>query len=161
MIMSESAGRKELTLTRVFDAPRDLVYHVWTDPAHVAQWWAPHGFTIPRCELDVRPGGAMRLDMAWPDGTVIPGKGIYHEVVPPERLVFTQTTLIDNDGIPALEVLNTVTFTDLAGKTEVTLHAVVIKAGPEAAFALAGMEQGWTESLERLATHLEGAANHG
>jgi uncharacterized protein YndB with AHSA1/START domain len=155
MTMSEQPTQKELVLTRVFDAPRDLVFAAWTDPAHVSQWWAPHMFTIPHCELDVRPGGALRVDMAWPDGTVVPSKGEYREVVPPERLVFTTSTLFDDAGVPALEALNTVTFTDLDGKTEVTLHAAVIKADPEAAFALAGMEQGWTESLERLATQLQ------
>jgi uncharacterized protein YndB with AHSA1/START domain len=61
---------QELIITRVFDAPRKLVFKAWTDPKHVAQWWGPNGFTNPVCELDVRPGGAIRIDMHGPDGTI-------------------------------------------------------------------------------------------
>src|SRR5208283_3243052 len=79
---------RELTLTRVFDAPRDLVWSAWTDPSHMARWWGPNGFTNPRCEMAVRVGGVIRIDMRGPNGIVYPMTGTFREVVAPERLVF-------------------------------------------------------------------------
>jgi uncharacterized protein YndB with AHSA1/START domain len=72
---------QELVLTRVFDAPRELVFKAWTDPKQVAQRWGPRGFSNPVCELDLRPGGVFRLHMRGPDGTVYPMTGVYHEIV--------------------------------------------------------------------------------
>jgi uncharacterized protein YndB with AHSA1/START domain len=141
---------RELVLTRVFDAPPSLVFKAWTDPQHLAQWWGPHGFTNPRCEVDVRPGGAIRIDMRGPDGTVYPMAGVYREVVAPKRLVFAASAL-DAQGKPLFEVLTTVTFADLGGKTTLTLRARVVKETAAAAPYLQGMEAGWTQSLERLA----------
>jgi uncharacterized protein YndB with AHSA1/START domain len=143
-----------VTITRVFDAPRELVFKAWTDPEHVAQWWGPHGFTNPVCELDVRPGGSMLIHMRAPDGSVYPNKGIFNEVVMPERLVFTDSAFDDEDGNPQLEVLNTVTFSEHDGKTTVTLHAITLKVAPAMAGAHAGMEEGWGQSFDRLAEHL-------
>ncbi len=143
-----------LVLSRVFDAPRDLVFKAWTDPRHVAQWWGPNGFTNPVCELDVRPGGAIRIDMRGPDGIVYPMKGVFHEIVEPERLVFTSSAVEDEKGHPQLVVRFTVTFDEHNGKTKLTVRAVVVTSGPAAAGALAGMEQGWTEMLDRLAEEL-------
>jgi uncharacterized protein YndB with AHSA1/START domain len=144
---------QELVLTRVFDGPRELVFKVWTDPKHVAQWWGPKGFTNPVCELDLRPGGAILIHMRGPDGTVYPMTGVYQEVVRPERLVFTSGAL-DADGNPLFEVLTTVTFTEESGKTKQILKARVIKRTAQAAPYLAGMEAGWTQSLERLAAYV-------
>ncbi len=143
-----------LVITRVFDAPRELVFKAWTDPKHVAQWWGPKGFTNPVCELDVRPGGAIRIDMRGPDGVLYPMKGVFHEIVEPARLVVTTSALEDEEGNPQLEVLTTVTFAEHNGKTKLTLQAVVVTAAPAAAGALAGMEQGWRQSLDRLAEYL-------
>ncbi len=147
---AQKPAKPNLVLTRVFDAPRALVFRAWTDPKHVAQWWGPKGFTNPVCELDVRPGGPIRIDMRGPDGVVYPMGGVFHEIVEPERLVFTSSAFEDEKGHPQLEVLNTVTFTEHGGKTKVTLQARVVKSMPEVAAALAGMEEGWTQSLERL-----------
>ena len=66
---------RDLVLIRIFDAPRERVWKAWTDPRQVAQWWGPAGFTNPRCEVDVRPGGVLRIDMRGPDGTVYPMAG--------------------------------------------------------------------------------------
>src|SRR5712664_3777626 len=142
-----------LVITRVFDAPRELVFKAWTDPKQVAQWWGPHGFTNSVCELDVRPGGAIRIDMRGPDGTVYPMTGVYNEVVEPERLVFTSAAL-DADGNPMFEVLTTVTFAEQSGKTKQILRARVIKSTAEASTYRKGLEAGWTQSLERLAESL-------
>ena len=146
--LTETLSRS-LVMTRTFDAPRALVFRAWTDPSHVQQWWGPHHFTNPRCDWDARPGGEIYVEMKGPDGTVYPMPGRFHDVVEPERLVFTTTAV---DG--SLEVLNTVTFADDGETTKMTLEAIVVKAGPEAASALAGMREGWTQTLERLADDL-------
>ena len=96
----------------------------------------------------------MLIHMRGPDGTLYPGRGVFHEIVAPERLVFTTTAFENALGTPGLEVLNTVTFTENHGKTELRLHAVVVTAAPEVAGALAGMEQGWSQSLDKLAEYV-------
>ena len=140
---------RELTITRVFDAPRKIVFAAWADPKQVAQWWGPTGFTNPVCELNVRPGGAILIHMRAPDGTVYPMSGVYKAVVPPERLVFTSNAL-DKDGKAMFENLNTVIFSERDGKTTVVLHVRVVKSSAEAAPYLAGMEMGWNMTLDRL-----------
>jgi uncharacterized protein YndB with AHSA1/START domain len=148
-----ASEEKELVLTRVFDAPRELVFKVWTDAKHLARWWGPHRFTNPFCDLDLRPGGAILIHMRGPDGVVYPMTGVYQDVVPPERLVFTSAAL-DLDGNPMFEVLTTVTFAEESGKTKQILRARVIKKTAQAAPYLAGMEAGWTQTLERLAAYV-------
>jgi len=149
-----SSPNKEVTFTRIFDAPRELVFKAWTNPELIAQWWGPDGFTTPVVDLDVRPGGALRIDMQDPDGNVYPGSGVYMEVVEPERLVFTTNAFEDENGEPGLSDITTITFTEQGGKTKLTLHAVVTKALPQFMEALAGMEEGWNQSLNRLANTL-------
>jgi uncharacterized protein YndB with AHSA1/START domain len=144
---------QELLTTRVFDAPREVVFKAWTEVERLKRWWGPKGFTNPVCEVDVRPGGAIRIHMRGPDGNVYPMTGVFQEVVPPERLVFV-TSALDQKGEPLFEVLNTVTFDDQGGKTKLTLHATVSKVKPEAAQHLAGMELGWSMALDRLADRL-------
>jgi uncharacterized protein YndB with AHSA1/START domain len=150
---AEPPAQRELTLTRVFDAPRSLVFKLWTEPEHMAQWWGPKGFTNPVCELDARPGGAIRIHMRAPDGTLHPMSGTFREVVAPERLVFTAVAE-DLEGHPLLEALTTVTFAAHGGKTTVTVHAKAVGIAPIAAQMLDGMQAGWTQSLERLAALL-------
>jgi uncharacterized protein YndB with AHSA1/START domain len=144
----------DLVLTRVFDAPRELVFKAWTDTRHMGQWWGPNGFTNPVCELDVRPGGAIRIDMRAPNGVVYPMKGVFEEIVEPERLVFVSSAL-DEKGNSLFDILNTVTLAEEGGKTSLTLQARVIKAAASAPQYLKGMEMGWTQSLDRLGAHLE------
>jgi uncharacterized protein YndB with AHSA1/START domain len=151
---TEELADRVLVMERVFDAPRELVFQAWTDPKHVAQWWGPKGFTNPVCELDVRPGGAILIHMRGPDGVVYPTKGVYREIMSPERLVFTNSAFQGEGGNSLLEVLTTVTFGEHNGKTRLTLRAVVVKSTPEVAAALAGMEEGWNQSLDRLAEDL-------
>ena len=145
-----AATARELVLTRTFDAPRGLVFKAWTDRDQLARWWGPRGFTNPVCEADARPGGAIRIDMTGPDGTVYPMTGVFHEVIEDERISFSCYAHQDDAGEPQLEVLNTATFTEQDGRTTITVRAVAVKAGPGTEFALAGMEQGWTESLKRF-----------
>lgn len=153
--MTEST-QQEVVITRTFDAPRELVFDAWTDPQHLQQWWGPHGFDNPRCEVDPRPGGTMLIHMRGPDGQIYPEKATFQEVVRPERLVFLDTAFDDENGVPLLQVLTTVTFDDLGGKTALTLRAQVLKASPEVMEALAGMEQGWSESFDKLEATLKG-----
>src|SRR5208337_1503269 len=79
---------RELTLVRVYNAPRALVFKAFTDPVHLARWWGPHGFTTPVCEFDARPGGALCIHMRAPDGRIYIAQGEVREIVTPERLVF-------------------------------------------------------------------------
>jgi uncharacterized protein YndB with AHSA1/START domain len=141
---------EDLIISRLFNAPREIVFKAWTDPAMVARWWGPKDFTSSRCEVDARPGGAIRIDMRAPDGTIYPMGGEFREIAPPERIVFVSVAL-DDEGGPMIEALNTVTFDEygLSG-TLMTLAVRVLGATPEAAPHLAGMEEGWTQSLVRL-----------
>jgi uncharacterized protein YndB with AHSA1/START domain len=147
--VGEHGVGRELEMTRVFDAPRKVVFAAWTDPKQVAQWWGPKGFTNPVCELDARPGGAILIHMRAPDGTVYPMSGVYKEIVPPDKIVFTATPL-DKDGKAMFENLNTVIFSEHEGKTTVTLRVKVVKSSAAAEQHLAGMEMGWGMSLDRL-----------
>lgn len=144
----------DLVITRVFDAPRELVFKAWTDTKHMAHWWGPNGFTNPVCELDVRVGGAIRIDMRAPNGVVYPMKGAFEEIDEPRRLVFVSSAL-DEKGNSMFDVLNTVIFGEQRGKTALTLQARVIKATAQAPQYLQGMQAGWTQSLDRLGAHLD------
>ena len=106
---------KEMVLTREFDVPRDLVFKAWTDPKQMAKWWGPRGFTNPVCEMDVRMGGRIRIDMHGPDGTDYPMTGRFDEVVAPERLIFTCWAHCDASGKAQIEVINSVTFMEQNG----------------------------------------------
>ncbi len=148
--LAEEKPIRELTLTRVFNAPRELVFKMWIDGKHLAKWWGPKNHTNPVCEVDARPGGAIRIEMVGPDGIAIPSKGVFREIVAPERVVFTNAALEDTDGNPQIETVNTVTLTEQGDKTQMTLHVAVIKASPAISGSLAGINQGWNESLDRL-----------
>ncbi|MGA7712571.1 MAG: SRPBCC domain-containing protein [Rhizomicrobium sp.] len=146
---------RELTLTRVLNAPRALVFKAWTDPKMLATWWGPKGFTNPRGEVDARPGGAIHIDMRAPDGTVYPMDGRYEEVVAPERLVFKSGAL-DKNGKTIFTVLTTVTFAETGGKTTLTMHARVVEIFDVIAERhLGGMNEGWNQSLDRLGVFVE------
>jgi uncharacterized protein YndB with AHSA1/START domain/ketosteroid isomerase-like protein len=142
-------AQRTVTLTRVYDAPRELVFSLWTDAKHLARWWGPHGFTNPRCEADPRPGGRILIHMQAPDGTAHPMGGVFREIVPHERIVLE--TFVDGPNGRILEAHNTVTFEDVRGRTKLTLHADAQGFADFAARMLAGMEAGWAQSLDKLA----------
>jgi uncharacterized protein YndB with AHSA1/START domain len=148
--MTDATTTDDLRLEQVLDASPELVWEAWTDPVHLARWWGPDLFTTPRCEVDPRPGGAIRIDMAGPDGVTYPMTGEFREVVESERLVLV-TSPVDGAGDKLFEVLLTVTLTPEGAGTRLTLEAEVLSQGPEAPQYLAGMEIGWTQSLGRLA----------
>lgn len=141
----------ELVMTRVFDAPRDLVFKAWTEPEHLERWQgAPRGFTVPTHEADIRPGGTYRVCMRSPEGVDHWLQGVYREVVEPERLVFTHVWL-DAAGNPGKETLVTITFADRGGKTELTLR----QTGFKSVGSRDGHNEGWTSTFDRLAEYLQ------
>jgi uncharacterized protein YndB with AHSA1/START domain/ketosteroid isomerase-like protein len=145
-------AEREVTITRVFAAPRALVFSMFTDAKHLAAWWGPHTWDNPVCEADPRPGGKILIHMRGPDGNAQPMGGVYHDIVPHERIAFT-TFVEMPDGSRIIESLNTVSFEESSGKTKVILHA---RAGGFSDFAprmLLGMEAGWSQSLDKLAAH--------
>jgi uncharacterized protein YndB with AHSA1/START domain len=128
---------QEFTITRVYDAPRELLWKAWTDPDHVARWFGPRGITTPRSTItmDVRPGGSFELTMVSDDdGTEYPSGGTFLEVVEPERLVWQ-----DRD----IGLTVTITFTDLGDQTEMTCHVVGETGGEEA-------YDGWSTMFDKL-----------
>jgi uncharacterized protein YndB with AHSA1/START domain len=146
---SAAQPRRVVTLTRVIDAPRALVFEAWTDPKHVEKWWGPKNFTSVVDKWDARPNGSIHLKMVAQSGFSHPMTGTFHEVVPTERLVFLAIAE-DDAGNPLLESLTTVTFEDVQGKTKLTVHASAVGIAPISAQMLQGMEMGWSQSLERL-----------
>jgi len=141
---------REFVFKRTFNAPRDLVFQVWTQAEHVAKWWGPNGFTNPVCVWDAKPGNPIHLDMTAPDGSVNVIGGNFHEVVPPERLVFSVTAFPDETGEDTHEVHNTVNFAELGDKTEMTMTVVIKRIAPDMIEALEGMNEGWNQSLDRV-----------
>jgi len=146
--------KKELTLTRTYDAPRELVWKAWTDPKLVQQWWGPNGVTNEVDNWETYPGGKLKLIMiAGPDlgpmaGQRWPMGGEFKEIIEPSKLVFSGNAIVDDKEV--LEHLTTVTFEEVSGKTNMTVHIQVTKTKPEAAGPLAGMEMGWNQQLDKL-----------
>jgi uncharacterized protein YndB with AHSA1/START domain len=149
--MTNVSQLKEVNITRIFNAPRDVVYDAWTTTDILSKWWGPKGFTNPVCELNLYDGGAIRIDMTGPDGTVYPMGGTFHELVKPSLLVFSTTAFDDAENGSKLEAVNTVSFSEEDGKTSLNLHASVIKAEGDGIEAVNGMEEGWNQSFDRLA----------
>ena len=156
----EKADR-ELVITRVFDAPRALVWKAWTEPDHFTRWWGPKGFTTPVCKIHLRVGGEYLNCMRSPEGQEFWSKGTFREVVAPERLVMT-ASVADAEGnvVPAshygmsgdwpLETLITVTLEEHNGKTKLTLRHAGLPAGKNRDMAGAG----YNESFDKLAKSL-------
>jgi len=138
-----------LVITRIFDAPRELVFEAWADPEHRARWWGPRGFTLIFHEADVRAGGTFRFGVRSPEDTEHWAHGVYREVVAPERLVFT-TAWEDAQGKPKHETLVTLTFAEQGGKTRLTLHQAVFESETSRDLHRGG----WSSTLELLAEYL-------
>jgi uncharacterized protein YndB with AHSA1/START domain len=147
---AKTAPAKELTIIRIYDAPREVVFNAWIDPLILQKWWGPKFFTNPLCEFDARPGGRIRVDMLSPEGHKFPMGGHFEVIEPHDRIIFITTAEEHSDGTAELENRNTVLFEDLGGKTKLTLHVKVLHASEKMAMALAGMEEGWTGSLDKL-----------
>ncbi len=160
-------AERVLTIARVFDAPPGLIFKAWTNPSELRRWWGPKGFTTPFCKIDLRPGGVFHYSMRSPEVRDYWGKGIYREIVEPERLVYTDF-FADEEGkaVPATqyglspdwpaEMLVKLTFAAHEDKTKLTLEHVGVPLGAEGD----SCEVGWNESLDRLAEHLAKVLNN-
>ncbi len=157
--------KTNLIITRVFDAPRDLVWKAWTDPEHVMRWWGPKNFTSPVSKIDLRVGGKYLNCMrgAGPDGVVRDywSTGVYREIVPQKKLVLTDSFADEKGNVVSashygmegdwpLELLIMVTFDETGGKTTMTLRHEGMPAGQNREMA----EVGWNESFDKLAEYL-------
>ena len=136
----------ELTITREIRAPRARVFAAWTEVSQAALWWAPKGLALIECAIELRPGGGWRRRMRGQDGGVILKHGVYREIVPPERLVFTYNTEYP-DGRTDPETLVTLTFAEQRDRTQLTLRHTGFLAEPMAA----DHRVGWTSALQRFA----------
>jgi uncharacterized protein YndB with AHSA1/START domain len=159
---AQRSARDELFITRVFDAPRELVWKAWTDPKHLQRWWGPKDFTAPACQIDFRVGGKYLFCMRSPEGKDYWSTGVYREIVPLERIVCTDSFADEQGNVVSatyygmsrdfpLEMLVTVTFEDQAGKTKMTLKHTNLPAGDMAEQTGAG----WNESFDKLAKSLK------
>jgi uncharacterized protein YndB with AHSA1/START domain len=165
-IIATTSSEQKFVITRVFEAPRELVWKAFTEPARLDRWWGPEGFSTRVRSLDLRPGGEFRYSQQTPDGKEMWGKWVYREVVPPERLV-SVVSFTDAEGNPVrnpfspgwpLEMLSTATFTEERGKTTLTLEASAYRADDLARKTFAdgrgSMEQGFRGTLDRLDAYL-------
>lgn len=146
--METSTADREIHASRVFDAPRERVFQLWTEPHHVSKWWGPRGFTTTTHLMDVRPGGEWRFIMHGPDGTNYKNRIVYIEVVPPERLVYKHA---GEEGDEPVRFHVTVTFAAEAGKTRLTTRMVFDT--PEERTLVAekyGAVEGLRQTLDRL-----------
>lgn len=158
---ASATGERELVITRVFDAPRELVWKAWTEPEHFMRWWGPKDYTSPVCRIELRVGGKYLWCMRSPEGQEYWSTGVYRELVPLERIVCTDS-FSDAEGnvVPAthygmsadfpLEMLITVIFEEYEGKTKLTLRHVGLPAGEMSDQT----EDGWNESFDKLAESL-------
>jgi uncharacterized protein YndB with AHSA1/START domain len=159
---AERAAEPELVITRVFDAPRELVFKAWTEPERLVRWWGPKGFTTPLCKIDLRPGGVWHWCQRSPEGREFWCKGFYREIVEPERIVLS-VFFSDEEGnfveperygmspdFP-LQMLVTVTFAEHDGKTKLIMHQTILESVAE---GIGAGVQAWNESFDRLAGFL-------
>jgi len=136
--------------TRVFDAPRDLVFSAWTDPKHLAQWWGPNGFTTTTHSFAFRPGGVWRFVMHGPDGRDYQNRVTFDEIVPPERIVYRHG---GGGDVEPVQFTQTVTFADLGnGRTLLTWHGTFPSAAErDRVIKEYGADKGLTQTMARLA----------
>jgi len=143
-------SNKIVTFTRLLDAPPALVFPLWTEARHLSKWFAPRHFTVPECSCDARVGGEIRLTMRSPDGTDFPMKAVFEQLVPNQSIVTRNWAGFDAEGKPGFETLQTYTFTAEGDKTRLDVKAEVIWMDERMAPAIAGMEPGWSQTLDKL-----------
>ena len=164
------ADNTDFVISRVLDAPRELVWKVFSEPERMKEWWGPKGFTVIASKMDFRPGGIYHYGMQAPNGAAMWGKFVYREIVPPERMVFINSFSDEDGGVTRhpmspswpLEMLSTFTFEELpGGKTRFTLRwrAYNASAEEQKTFDAAhdSMNQGWGGTLEQLTAYLKTA----
>jgi uncharacterized protein YndB with AHSA1/START domain len=140
--------------TRIFDAPRSRVFEAWTRAEHLGNWFAPRGFAITDCESDARPGGVFRMRWRAPWGGTFAIRGEFREVVPPVRLVIA-CTLQDEQRASRLDEIINVDFEASGSRTKLLLNSTARGSGADKASMLAGLQKGWTQTVDRLGVLLE------
>jgi uncharacterized protein YndB with AHSA1/START domain len=146
MKLTAEPGEQQLVLTRVFDAPRELVFRAFTDPELIPQWWGPRRYTTTIDKMDVRPGGSWRFVHRGEDGQEFAFRGVYHEITPPERIVWT----FEFEGMPGHISLDTAVFEEEDGKTRLTATSVFQSVQDRDGMIQSGMEEGAAEGYDRL-----------
>lgn len=149
--IKRATPKMEFVITRVFDAPRELVFKAYTDPALIPKWWGPRGFTTTVDKMEVRLGGVWRFVQRGQDGKEYAFNGVYREIVPPERLVQT----FEFEGMPGHVLFQTATFEGHGGKTKLTITALFQSVEDRDGMLKTGMKEGATETLDRFAELLE------
>ena len=165
------AKSADFVITRVFDAPREILWKAFTEPERMQHWFGPKGSKIVKSNMDLRVGGTYHGAMRNPDGQVMWAKFVYREVAPPERLSWVHSFSDEKGALTRhplsatwpLELLTTITFEEAsAGKTKLTLRWTPINATEEERktfdAAHEGMQGGWTGSFDQLDAYLAGAA---
>ena len=147
---TNAMAQHELVITRTFDAPRALVFTAWSKAEHAVRWFGPKNFTVPHCKMDFRVGGAYRACICSPDGQEYWMRGIYREIVEPERIVFTFAW--EEEGERGRENLVTVTFAEQDGKTRMIFRQAFFESVSERD----SHNEGWSECFDRLAQFLAG-----
>jgi uncharacterized protein YndB with AHSA1/START domain len=137
---------REIHVERVFDAPRDRVFAVYTDPELIPEWWGPRGTETSVDEMDVRPGGGWRFVGQGPDGSEAAFRGVFREIVPPERIVYS----FEWEGMPGHVSVDTVTFEDLGGQTRIVSDTVFHTPEERDGMIESGMEGGLNDTYDRL-----------
>ncbi len=146
---------REIAATRIFDAPRDLVWRAWIDPKQIVQWWGPNGFTTTTYEMEVKPGGIWRFVMHGPDGRDYHNRITFLEVLAPERLVFRHG---GGDDVEPVNHTTTVTFADLGGRTRLEMRMLFVSAEARRFVAEKyGAVEGLDQTLGRLRDYVSGA----
>jgi uncharacterized protein YndB with AHSA1/START domain len=141
--------QESIVMTRIFDAPRSRVFEAWTQAEHLGKWYAPKGFTITDCAADPRLGGVFRMRWRAPWGGTYSVRGEYREVLPPERVVIA-CTLDDEEGASRLEEIINVRFEESGSRTRLRLESTARGSGAQAPRMLAGLQKGWTQTVDRL-----------
>jgi uncharacterized protein YndB with AHSA1/START domain len=147
----EARGDREIVMTRVFDAPRELVFDALTKPELLKRWFGPHGWTLTECEVDLRVGGAWRFFSHGPEGSTMGMRGVYREIVRPERVVYTESF---DEWAEQGSALITTTLVERDGRTTLTCVSVAPSREVRDAVIASGMEHGAAETYDRLADTL-------
>lgn len=149
--MTDDSDR-EIRISRLLDAPPSLVFHAWTTPEHVKQWWGPNGFTTTIHEMQLKPGGVWRFIMHGPDGRDYPNRVVFREIVANERLVYDHC---EDVPVPSIEFEVTVLFLEEAGKTRLDMCMRLATAEMrERVVREFGALEGAQQNLERLSAYL-------
>lgn len=146
----------EFVMERIFNAPRALVFQAWSEPKHLTQWWGPTGWTLPVCEVDFRPGGVWLYCMRGPDGMEGWGRATYQEIAAPERIVYLDAFADEHGNVleEMPEMVITVEFIDMDGKTKLRSIAKFATAEELERTVAMGMEEGAKQTWDRLDAYL-------